>query len=604
MRSMILLSLLCAAACGDNDKGKDLDLDDVSVSTNEDTPVGVTVPLTASQPNKVTLTVETPPMHGTVSGNGPMWTYTPAENYNGPDTFVVKATKNTKSVTAHVTINVTPVNDPPVANADNLAGAFDTPSTIPPSMLLTNDTDVEGQTLTLASVAAGTHGTVALTGGNVVFTPEAGFAGAATFTYQVSDGFAMATGNVTVTIGDDTAPVAVDDIAMTDEDVVLDLPDADVLANDTDAENQTLAVTAVATTANTHGTVTHAGTTITYTPDANFHGTATFEYTVSDGFKTDVGLVTVTVSSINDHPVAGADTATTPEDTALALTTTVLLSNDTDPDGDTLTVTAVQNTANTHGVVSVTGTTVTYTPAANYFGPADFTYTVSDGNGGNELGTVNITVTPVQDAPVAVNDAKMTAEDTALVFPASDLSSNDTDADGDTLTVTAVNNTASTNGTVALAGGNVTYTPAANFNGAASFTYTVDDGHGNTATGTVNVTVTPVDDPAVAVDDTATVAEATANNVINVLANDTDVDSGTNTVASVTQPAHGTAAIGGGGANVTYTPAASYCNEHPNDPPDSFTYTLSPGNSTATVRVTVTCKCGIGKATVFVVGSN
>jgi hypothetical protein len=588
---------LLLAGCGDNHESNQLDLDDVSVTTPEDTDRIVEVRYTAIDKAKAMLAVTTPPMHGTLSGNGPRWTYTPAANYFGPDSFVVEATENNKSAMATVTIDVTPVNDVPVANADSFPAGFDTPLTIAQATLLMNDTDVEGTALTVASVTAMAHGTVALSGSDVVFTPEAGFTGAASFTYKVSDGDAESTGTVSVTIGDDMAPIAVDDTAATNEDVTLVLDDTTVLANDTDAENHTLAVTAVANA--THGTVSHAGTQITFVPDANYHGPATFEYTVSDGFKTDTGLVAVTVGPVNDLPVAVVDAATTPEDTALVAATSVFLANDTDLDGDTLSITAVQPTANTHGVVALAGTTITYTPDANFNGAAAFTYTVSDGNGGTATGTVDVAVTPVQDAPVAIADALTTLEDT--VATTTTLAANDTDADNDTLTVTAVAPTANTHGSVALAAGTVTYTPAANYNGPADFTYTISDGNGNTAIGTVNVTVTPVDDAPSAVDDTATVAEASTNTVIDVLANDTDLDAGAKTVASVSTPAHGTASVGGGGANVTYTPAANYCNQGTNVPPDSFTYTLN-GGSTATVFVTVTCQCGLGKPTTFVVG--
>jgi hypothetical protein len=598
MRSFCALALLLSA-CGDNHDSTTLTLQDVSVTTAEDTSALVDVPFTASDRNNTTLEVMTAPQHGTLTGAGPRWTYQPAENYAGADSFVVRAQEGSKSAMATVTIDVTAVNDPPVANADSFPAGFETPLAVAQTTLLANDTDVESATLSVASVSGATHGTVALSGTEVVFTPEAGYTGTASFMYAASDGEATAMGMVTVTIGDDIAPVAVDDTATTDEDVTLVLADSVVLANDTDAENHTLAIDGVAGA--TNGTVTHAGTDITFVPAPNFHGTATFTYTVTDGFKTDVGTVTVTVTPVNDDPVAVADSATTLEDTALPLTAASLLANDTDVDLDTLTITAVGTTATTNGTVTLAGTDITYTPAANFNGAAAFTYTVSDGNGGTAIGTVNVTVTAVQDVPVAVDDSLTTPEDTAAVFAASTLTTNDTDPDGDTLTVTSVTGTVDTHGSVSLAGGNVTYTPALNYNGPASFTYVIGDGNGGVASATVNITVTPVDDAPTAVDDAVTVAEASTNNVINVLVNDTDSDGGTNTVTAVTAPAHGTAAVGAGGANVTYTPASGYCNQGPNEPRDSFTYTLN-GGSTATVFVTVTCACGLGKPTTFVVG--
>src|SRR5206468_1114036 len=175
-------------------------------------------------------------------------------------------------------------------------------------------------------------------------------------------------------------------------------------------------------------------------------------------------------------------------------------------------VDAVNATASTHGTVSLTAGNVTYTPDANYNGPASFTYHVCDNGTTNgspdpkcDTGTVNVDVTAVNDAPTAATDSKSTAEDTALTFPASDLTTNDSkgpaNESGQTLTVDAVNATASTHGTVSLTAGNVTHTPDANYTGPASFTYHVcDNGTTNGSpdpkcdTGTVNVDVTPVND--------------------------------------------------------------------------------------------------------------
>ncbi|MGE0165096.1 MAG: tandem-95 repeat protein, partial [Dongiaceae bacterium] len=133
-----------------------------------------------------------------------------------------------------------------------------------------------------------------------------------------------------------------------------------------------------------------------------------------------------------------------------------------------------------------------FTPAADYAGPASFTYTVLDGNGGTSIATVNVTVNPVNDAPVANADAVSTNEDTTLTIPAATLLGNDTDMDGDTLSIVSVQS--AVNGTVQLVGGNVVFTPAADYSGPASFTYTVSDGNGGTSTATVNVTVNPVND--------------------------------------------------------------------------------------------------------------
>src|SRR5437868_3216127 len=228
------------------------------------------------------------------------------------------------------------------------------------------------------------------------------------------------------------------------------------------------------------------------------------------------------------------------------------MTNDSDIDNDaalntdpaatlqTLTVSAVQSTANTHGTVVLNANgTITYTPAANFNGPASFTYTLSDGNGGTSSATVNVLVHAVNDNPVAVDDAKGTNEDVALIFNASDLLANDSDVDNDpalntdpaatlqTLTVSAVQSTANTHGTVVLnANGTITFTPAANFNGPASFTYTLSDGNGGTSPSTALVLAHAVNDNPVAVDDAKGTNEDVALifNASDLVANDSDVD--------------------------------------------------------------------------------
>src|SRR5262249_37529116 len=160
-------------------------------------------------------------------------------------------------------------------------------------------------------------------------------------------------------------------------------------------------------------------------------------------------------------------------------------------EGDSLAVTAVTQPA--HGSASFTPTNATYTPAANYNGPDSFTYSVSDGHGGTATGTVNVNVTAVNHPPVAVADSGSTAGDTQVAF---NVRGHDTDVDGDSLAVTAVTQPA--HGSASFTASGATYTPAANYNGSDSFTYTISDGHGGTASAAVSVTVTAVNDPPIA----------------------------------------------------------------------------------------------------------
>jgi alpha-tubulin suppressor-like RCC1 family protein len=311
-------------------------------------------------------------------------------------------------------------------------------------------------------------------------------------------------------------------------------------------------------------------------------------------------LAAVRRQLFNQTPEAVNDGYSTSEDSGLTVPAGLgVLVNDNDADADPLIATVVSGPAHGDLVFNPDGT-FGYTPDANFNGTDSFTYTVTDQTGGTHIhgltgllnlftlgafgddghsatapATVTITVTAVDDAPVAVGDIVTVAEDsTATVIP---VLSNDTDVDGGPRTVTAV--TQPGHGTVTVTGTGtgtaISYTPAANFNGTDTFGYTLNGG----STATVTVTVTAVDDAPVAVGDAVTVAEDSTATVIQVLTNDTDVDGGPKTITAVTQPGHGAVTVTG--TTLSYTPATNFYGT------DTFGYTLN-GGSTATVTVTVT----------------
>ena len=290
----------------------------------------------------------------------------------------------------------------------------------------------------------------------------------------------------------------------------------------------------------------------TYTPDANFNGSDSFTYTASDGTAaSNVATVTITVGAVNDAPVAVNDAATTAEETAVSGN---VLTNDTDVDaGTTLTATLVASPAN--GTRDAGGERRVHLHAGRELQRhGQLHLHGADGTAVSNVATVTITVTGVNDAPVAVNDVATTAEETAV---SGNVLTNDTDVDaGTTLTATLV--ATASNGTVTLAAdGSFTYTPAANFNGTDSFTYTASDGTAVSSVATVTITVTAVNDAPVAVNDAATTAEETAVSG-NVLTNDTDVDAGTTLTATlVANAANGTVTLAATGG-FTYTPNANF----------------------------------------------
>ena len=255
----------------------------------------------------------------------------------------------------------------------------------------------------------------------------------------------------------------------------------DVLLNDFDPEGD--ALTIVDVTSPSGGTaIINAGATISYSPGPGFVGTDPFMYTVEDsaGNRVD-GTVTVTVLPAgNDPPIAGDDTDTTPEDTAIDVT---VLANDMDPDGDPLSVVSVTDPPSGTAVVNP-GDTITYTPDADYFGPDAFDYTIEDPFGASATATVTITVTAVNDPPVAVDDTAIVLADVGISL---DVLANDDDVESDPLSVFAV--TPPANGTTVVnADETITYTPDPGYTGPDSFVYTVSDGT-DTDSATVDVMV-------------------------------------------------------------------------------------------------------------------
>ena len=254
-----------------------------------------------------------------------------------------------------------------------------------------------------------------------------------------------------------------------------------VVANDTDIDPiDPLSVTAVGAPSN--GTAVKASdTTVTYTPNDDYNGTDSFGYTLSDGTDTDAGTVTITITAVNDPPKAVDDTATAIEDTTVQI---AVVDNDIDPDtGDFLTILSLTKSANGE-TSAISPTTVTYKPKADFKGVDSFDYTLSDGTA-TATGTVNITVTPV-------NDAVTTAADMAVDI---NVVANDSDLEEDPLEVTSV--TTPSNGVAAIVLGSittVTYTPTAGFTGTDSFEYTLYDGN-DTATGRVAIIVTAGTNP-------------------------------------------------------------------------------------------------------------
>jgi Ca2+-binding RTX toxin-like protein len=355
---------------------------------------------------------------------------------------------------------------------------------------------------------------------------------------------------ILATVDPNRPPVATDASVTTAEDTPVS-----IALEGTDPDGDP--VTATVTTLPAHGTFAGG----TYTPDANYHGPDSIEFSVSDGNGgTDTGTITITVTPVEDPPVATDASVTTAEDTPVSIAPA-----GTDPDGDTLTVTVT--TPPTHGTF-VGGT---YTPAADYHGPDSIDFNVDDGHGGSDSGTITITVTPVNDPPTATDASVSVAEDGSVA-----ITPTGTDPDGDSLTVTVT--TPPQHGT--FTGG--TYTPNTNYHGPDSIVFSVDDSHGGLDSGTITITITPVNDPPVAVAKTYDADENTplTKAAPGLLTGDSDADGDPLTASPGTDPANGSVAIQPDGA-FTYTPNPGFAGS------DSFTYQVSDGIASATGSVTI-----------------
>jgi VCBS repeat-containing protein len=525
----------------------------------------------------------TGPANGTLmlNPNG-SFSYTPNANYNGTDSFTYKAgdgSANSQPVT--VTINVASVNDAPTANAD---GGFDTPFNTPllksPAELLANDTDLDGDTLTFVSVQDAVHGTLEMQDGQILFRPETGYSGPASYTYTVSDGKGgFATGTVQIVVGEgppppeNEAPVAQGDAFEVNEDANLFVRgENSLLANDSDPELAELSALLVSGPSN--GILQlNANGTFDYKPNENFHGTDSFTYKVNDGeLDSEVVTVSIVVKPVNDKPVAVADSAFLQEDGSVDIN---VLASDTDVDGDTLSAQLVEGPA--HGTVTLNENgTFTYVPDANYHGTDTFTYRPFDGAAFGDAQTVTIQVSTVNDLPDAMDDAGFeTGYQQPLEIDAAALLVNDTDEDGDTLSILSVQD--AQNGTVSLEGAKLVFTPAAGYSGPASFKYVMTDGNGATSVATVTLTVgaapPPENSAPVGVADSYRVNEdavLTIAAVNGVLANDSDADGDLLSATLAEGPKNGTLKLNADGS-FNYTPKANF------NGTDSFTYRANDG---------------------------
>ena len=310
-----------------------------------------------------------------------------------------------------IIVTVYPANDPPIASNDSTTTLEDTPDTI---LVLINDFDPEGDSLSINGFTQGNHGTVTSNGNkSLIYSPYLNYYGNDNFSYTVTDNHGgIDTALVFVTIFPvNDPPIAVNDTISLNEDTLITIA---VLQNDSDPENDTL--TADTLTHPDHGIVIiNPDWTITYHPDSNFFGMDSFQYIANDGNGgLDTAMVILTIISVNDPPIAFPDSGTTDEDEIIIIP---VLANDIDPEGDSLFISSISG--GNHGIININpDNTVTFKPDSNYFGSDIFTYVVNDSNGGTDTSEVSITIYPVNDPPVFVGlpDSLQISPDTSLTI--------------------------------------------------------------------------------------------------------------------------------------------------------------------------------------------
>ncbi|WP_412530777.1 Ig-like domain-containing protein [Enterobacter roggenkampii] len=533
----------------------------------------------------------------TITSDGSV-TFIPVADWNGNVpvvTYTATDGRDNGSVTSTLTIQYNAIPDAVDDNATTHAGVAKVIDVLANDRFSNSDKAV-------TAVTQGNNGSVAIENGKVRYTPNAGFNGTDSFTYTVTSGGVTETATVNVTIAN-IAPVAHDDFTWTAEDTTLTRSAATgLLANDSDDDNDALAITQFSTGTQIYAagqTATLAGMgdltinadgSYTFVPVADWNGAVQpILYQVSDGN----GGFSVATLLLTVNPIADAvnDSVSTHADVPVVIDA---LDNDSFSNSDQ-TITGV--TAAAHGTVTIENNTLVYRPNAGYVGSDTFDYTVTSG-GKTETATVTVDVTNVAPRLTSVPTIS-TPEDTTLNSTAAqNLLTNAHDDDGDALAVTefTVGGTRYLAGdTATLAGygdltiradGSFTFVPVADWNGVPpAATYTISDGKdGGVSTATLAFSVTPVAD---AKDDTASTHAGVAV-TIDALHNDS-FSNADKAIIDVDQGQHGSVTIENG--QLVYRPVAGYVGQ------DTFTYTVESGGVRETANVTVTLTNSVPVAT-------
>ena len=586
----------------------DLTANDTIVELDES--VSVEFAIGGATDGAVTIRIIDAPDHGvaTIVGEtgtaGDTWRqsfeYDPDDGFAGTDWLVYEVCEDDvcEQGTVEFAVRPTPLPPtPPDVNDDRVTGTEDVAATITFAELLANDTDPNGDELTIVAVEGGEDLSAAIGDDGIAYEPPLDWSGTVALTYEACDpGGLCDRADATVEIAPaPDAPEAGDDRFDAVENEPGTIATATLLANDTDRDGEALTVARVGPSTNVTATVD--GDVVRYTLDPDFVGPATIRYSACD--PTDrcaIATITLDVAAApNVAPVANGDGGagyTTAEDTILI--TPDVTRNDTDADSAVLNGSTRVASPPSSGTATANGDgTFTYVPDDDVSGSDLFTYTITDDEGAESVAaSVRITITPVNDAPTAIDDSGdgfATEEDTA--FRTASVTINDTDVDDPIDPTTLAVVTPPSNGTVTSNGdGTLDYTPDADATGLDTFAYTISDASGATsAPAEVTITIGASNDAPVAVDDGGAgfaTLEDTTFTTGSVIANDIDVDGSVEatSVTIVDAPTHGSVSSNADGT-FDYIPDADYVGT------DSWTYRVSDDggldSEPATVTVTV-----------------
>ncbi|MDW1947686.1 tandem-95 repeat protein [Vibrio sp. 812(2023)] len=433
------------------------------------------------------------------NGNG-TYTFAPNENFNGDVNFSFDVSDGTDTVSANIDVSVTPVDDAPVSG--NLAYSVDEDGSIRLSQeqLLSQASDVEGDALTASNLSVDGNATVTQNDdGSFTITPDADFNGDIDISFDISDGTntVQATADLTVNPINDL-PVPQDQQFSVEEDGTLQFTDADLLAGATDIEGDDLSVTGISYEG-TDGVLTDNGDgTYSFAPNENFNGDVNFSFDVSDGTDTVSANVDVSVTPVNDPPVAGSTSYTVHEDNSITISDAQLLANSSDLEGD-VSIDSVSYSGS-DGVLQINGDgTYTFSPNENFNGEVTLDVVVADEEGATDATTAGITVLEVNDPPVAGPTSYTIDEDSVLTFSESQVLLNASDVESD-VELVGISYDGPDGIFTVNDDGTCSFAPNENFNGQVQLDVTIRDEDGAEVDTVINVNVLPINDAPVSGD--------------------------------------------------------------------------------------------------------